>query len=463
MEKNNRRKWTREEDEILRRFYKITPRKELKHQFVGRTASSLAYRAWTLGLCKKRPPLSFLEAYSRKHESRKKIRQNYRRKYHTRILFNMVKSRAKKLGLEFSLSIEDIKIPTYCPLLGIKIVRESMNGRATDNSPSIDRKDSQRGYTKDNIWIISYKANRIKNNATFQEFKNICTNWERQTSHTSFDIYSPNSDNKFALIIGDSCDDRWKIGNIKISPESPSLTFKETSEKHNIGMAGNVFENTKSLFPESNSVLITQEGLIQKTRYIDNTSKYILFRVDNENEQISNISVEQFFERLKFKNIKINDIKYVIFSDYNKGFLSESVVEKLVKYFKQKKITTFLDTKKILGHWSENIDFVKINLKEYNHQVENVKEPMRYCKNLIVTMGSKGCKWTNEDVLVEGETANVVSQAGCGDTFLAAFAGKYSQTGDVIQAMKHGNKAAAIAVSKHGVVAVKSSEISFSS
>lgn len=37
------------------------------------------------------------------------------------------------------------------------------------NSPSIDRIDAKRGYTKDNIWIISKRANSIKTNTTVQE------------------------------------------------------------------------------------------------------------------------------------------------------------------------------------------------------------------------------------------------------------------------------------------------------
>lgn len=38
-----------------------------------------------------------------------------------------------------------------------------------DNSPSIDRIDSTKGYTRDNIQIISWKANSIKRNASLEE------------------------------------------------------------------------------------------------------------------------------------------------------------------------------------------------------------------------------------------------------------------------------------------------------
>ena len=36
-------------------------------------------------------------------------------------LFNIAKQRSKKRGVEFSIEIEDLKMPEICPLLGIKL------------------------------------------------------------------------------------------------------------------------------------------------------------------------------------------------------------------------------------------------------------------------------------------------------------------------------------------------------
>ena len=65
----------------------------------------------------------------------------------------------------------DVIIPDICPMLGIKLF--TGNGVLGDNSPTLDRIDSTLGYTKDNIQVISYRANRIKNDATVEELEKI--------------------------------------------------------------------------------------------------------------------------------------------------------------------------------------------------------------------------------------------------------------------------------------------------
>jgi hypothetical protein len=84
------------------------------------------------------------------------------------------KSRAKKKGFEHSITIHDIHIPDICPLLGIPLF-PGTNGKVGPNSPTLDRIDSSKGYTPDNVWVISYKANTIKSNATPEELLTIAT------------------------------------------------------------------------------------------------------------------------------------------------------------------------------------------------------------------------------------------------------------------------------------------------
>lgn len=106
--------------------------------------------------------------------------QCYTREYQ---IWNSIKSRAKDLGIEFSLQPSDIVIPKRCPLLGIRIC--SSNKKTSFNSPSVDRLDNNKGYVKSNIWIISHKANAMKNSASLTELKMLVKNLERKLCPTS--------------------------------------------------------------------------------------------------------------------------------------------------------------------------------------------------------------------------------------------------------------------------------------
>ena len=95
-------------------------------------------------------------------------------------MFCGIKKRAKLKGFEFSLTLDDIpQIPDTCPVLGIPIIPNDGISSPTDNSPSIDRIDSKKGYVKGNIRIISNRANRIKSDATVDELRNVLEDYER--------------------------------------------------------------------------------------------------------------------------------------------------------------------------------------------------------------------------------------------------------------------------------------------
>jgi|SRR5882672_2925655 len=79
-----------------------------------------------------------------------------------------LKGRARKLGVHFNLTIEDIKIPERCPLLGIKINKPN-TGRLGDNSLSFDRINPKLGYIKGNVLIVSNRANTLKGNSNSRE------------------------------------------------------------------------------------------------------------------------------------------------------------------------------------------------------------------------------------------------------------------------------------------------------
>lgn len=83
------------------------------------------------------------------------------------VIYMNAKARAKKANIEFSIERTDIIIPNVCPILGIKLFRE--NKETWYHAPSIDRIDNKKGYTKDNIMIISRRANILKKDASLEE------------------------------------------------------------------------------------------------------------------------------------------------------------------------------------------------------------------------------------------------------------------------------------------------------
>ena len=90
-----------------------------------------------------------------------------RKSFPERHLLNIVRNRAKKRGLAFDLTLQDIIIPTHCPYLGIEL---SVFGNL-QQSPSIDRIDNSKGYIVGNIEVISRQANIMKNVASIPELQ----------------------------------------------------------------------------------------------------------------------------------------------------------------------------------------------------------------------------------------------------------------------------------------------------
>jgi hypothetical protein len=90
-----------------------------------------------------------------------------------------LKQSASKRNIHFDLTIDELNnftFPITCPIFGMPLVYN--RDCPKDNSYSIDRIDSTKGYTIDNIVVISYKANRIKTDATLDELKQIVSFYE---------------------------------------------------------------------------------------------------------------------------------------------------------------------------------------------------------------------------------------------------------------------------------------------
>lgn len=97
-------------------------------------------------------------------------------------MLHSAKYRAKKKGVPFTIAIEDVSIPAVCPVLGIPLVVATGTRVPRDDSPTLDRIDNSAGYIPGNVLVVSWKANRIKNNATVEELRRIADFYEERTA-----------------------------------------------------------------------------------------------------------------------------------------------------------------------------------------------------------------------------------------------------------------------------------------
>ncbi len=79
-------------------------------------------------------------------------------------LLKHAKARAVQKQIDFTLVESDIVLPDVCPILGVPFDRGTRK-----YGYSLDRKDPNKGYTKDNVWVISQIANAMKWDSTPEE------------------------------------------------------------------------------------------------------------------------------------------------------------------------------------------------------------------------------------------------------------------------------------------------------
>jgi D-beta-D-heptose 7-phosphate kinase/D-beta-D-heptose 1-phosphate adenosyltransferase len=245
--------------------------------------------------------------------------------------------------------------------------------------------------------------------------------------------YGDYTKSQTVLIIGESCTDIFIYGEVdRLSPEAPIPIIKPTKSVTNSGMAGNVFENMKSLGLKPK--LITNSTDIKKIRYVDESYNYILLRID-ENDNVE-----------KLKNLPdVSKFDIVVFVDYNKGFLSEDVIKELSKLSK----LSFIDTKKKLGDWCKEIDFIKINYNEYLNSKEFIDNNDWIREKVIITRGPYGCDYNGTNYPTKD--VGVKDVAGAGDSFLSGLIFKYIQTNSIENSIQFANRCSTQVVQQKGV------------
>jgi len=118
----------------------------------------------------------------------REVRKKYAKENPVLVMTNSMtkeaRRRAKNKNIPFDIDVDYIRSivgenaerASHCPVLGTlldwSLLRGNGNG-AIPNSPSLDRIDPSKGYVKGNVWVISYRANAIKNDATHEELKRV--------------------------------------------------------------------------------------------------------------------------------------------------------------------------------------------------------------------------------------------------------------------------------------------------
>lgn len=233
------------------------------------------------------------------------------------------------------------------------------------------------------------------------------------------------------LLLGDTCIDTYRYGTVdRISPEAPVPIFKFSHEEKRVGMVENVQQNLENLGCE---VVCLHGRYSEKIRLIDLRSGQHLLRQDNdlESHPMHIDDVDQYLN---------NTVDAIVISDYNKGFVSYTLVRDLRDEFDG---PIFVDTKKPDLEYFEGC-YVKINAQERDAAYS-------ICTDLIVTRGGEGAEYNKK--LYPATPVEVVDVCGAGDTFLAALTYEYLNTQDIGKAIEFANRASAITVQHNGVYA----------
>jgi D-beta-D-heptose 7-phosphate kinase/D-beta-D-heptose 1-phosphate adenosyltransferase len=246
--------------------------------------------------------------------------------------------------------------------------------------------------------------------------------------------------NKKVLVIGDKCTDVFVYGKCKrLCPEAPVPIIEPKTEVKNPGMAGNVYENLKSLKVDSDLVCNVEN--IVKTRYIENCSNQMLLRVDSHDKCNRNTQ--------KLDTAFLSQFAAVVIADYDKGFLTETDI----KNISNRHPLTFLDTKKKIGQWAKNITYIKINKKEFDYTIDSLKNITNYEDKLILTLGEDGCVYDNVLYPVK-KRIQTIDISGAGDTFMAGLVAKFLDSKDIKKSIEFAQECTSKIIQKKGVVTV---------
>ena len=267
------------------------------------------------------------------------------------------------------------------------------------------------------------------------------------------------------LIIGDVMMDSYLWGKVeRISPEAPVPVVSILKKENRLGGAANVALNIQSL--GGNPILcavigddvegqtfsdllksqnLSDVGIIKvsnrpttvKTRVIGGNQQIV--RLDFETDKIiSQETTHEILQRI-FKVINNTEINAIIFEDYDKGLITELLIESVVKYANERNIITVVDPKKRNFLSYKNVTLFKPNLKELREGIKQdvnakilveLSDAVNLLQNelnatyIMVTLSELGVYVSSkiENKLFPAHIRDIADVSGAGDTVIATTA-----------------------------------------
>lgn len=297
------------------------------------------------------------------------------------------------------------------------------------------------------------------------------------------------------LVIGDVMIDAYLFGNVeRISPEAPVPIVAVNKKENRLGGAANVALNLVALGAkpilcsvigndlEANDLLnllqenkIDASGIIKSNDRITTTKTRIIsqnhqmIRIDNEDA--TNINHAQTLLLIdKIKEL-LPLAKIVIFEDYDKGVITEKLIDEISKAANDLGIPTVVDPKKRNFGFYKNVTLFKPNLKElregikHDFLLQNKDEFEQICKNLIakmnikylfVTLSENGVMITNgtDFTYVPAHIRKIADVSGAGDTVISVASLCLSLNIPISQVATISNLAGGLVCEEVGVVPI---------
>lgn len=299
------------------------------------------------------------------------------------------------------------------------------------------------------------------------------------------------------MVVGDVMLDAYLWGRVeRISPEAPVPVVHLTGKDYRIGGAGNVALNLSALGAQTsimsvigddedgkllNNLLqqggISLEGVYAvqgrvtttKTRVISRNQQ--MLRIDSEVTDPLDSGTSALLTDAIIRQIDLQGPDILIFEDYDKGVLGETLISKVIAHCKQRGVITAVDPKRRNFFSYDSVDIFKPNLSEIRDALQiglntidlsslNMADQLlrerlghRYS---FITLSDRGVfhsDGTNSRI-IPSHRRNIADVSGAGDTVIAVATLVFAATGEMGLAAELANIAGGLVCEQVGTVAV---------